>query len=53
MLLGLVSAMSAKPLRTVGLSDVELEVFLASVGKSASDTGVHSYFNFISWWGQK
>jgi SAM-dependent methyltransferase len=49
----LVDAMGSKPLRTIGMTDAELEVFLSSVRKSLGDTSCHSYFNFISWWGQK
>ncbi|KAI9148026.1 Secondary metabolism regulator LAE1 [Paramyrothecium foliicola] len=50
---GLVVAMGNKPLRTVGMSDAELEVFLSSVRRCLADSKIHSYFNFISWWGQK
>lgn len=50
---GLVTAMGNKPLKTVGMSDAELEVFLVSVRKALADTRIHSYINFISWWGQK
>ena len=50
---GLVTAMGNKPLRNAGLTDEELEVFLMSVRRSLNDNKIHSYFNFIAWWGQK
>lgn len=50
---GLLTGLAAKPLKHVGMNDAELQVFLVSVRKALNDTKVHSYFNFISWWGQK
>lgn len=50
---GLVTAMGNKPLREAGMTDDELEVFLASVRRALNDDGIHAYFNFIAWWGQK
>ncbi|KAL6814693.1 S-adenosyl-L-methionine-dependent methyltransferase [Trichoderma camerunense] len=49
----LVGALAAKPLRTLGWDDTELEVYLASARKGLWDKRVHCYANFISWWAQK
>ncbi|KAH0526340.1 hypothetical protein TsFJ059_009674 [Trichoderma semiorbis] len=49
----LVGALAAKPLRTLGWDDTELEVYLASARKALWDKRVHCYANFISWWAQK
>lgn len=54
-LMGWVNAMASgsKPIKSADMSDAELEVFMMSVRKSMVDLKVHSYFAFISWWGQK
>ncbi|UKZ53678.1 hypothetical protein TrVGV298_007475 [Trichoderma virens] len=49
----LVGALAAKPLKTLGWDDTELEVYLASARKGLWDKKVHCYANFISWWAQK
>ncbi|KAL7912174.1 S-adenosyl-L-methionine-dependent methyltransferase [Trichoderma velutinum] len=49
----LVGALAAKPLKTLGWDETELEVYLASSRKALWDKRVHCYANFISWWAQK
>ncbi|PTB66496.1 S-adenosyl-L-methionine-dependent methyltransferase [Trichoderma citrinoviride] len=49
----LVGALAAKPLRTLGWDDTELEVYLAAARRGLWDRKVHCYANFISWWAQK
>lgn len=40
------SGWSYKPLRLLGWSKAEIEVFLVNVRRSVQDTSVHAYFNF-------
>ncbi|TFA99397.1 Secondary metabolism regulator LAE1 [Trichoderma ghanense] len=49
----LVGALAAKPLKTLGWDDTELEVYLASARRALWDRRVHCYANFVSWWAQK
>lgn len=49
----LVGALAAKPLRTLGWDEAELEVYLATSRKALWDKKAHCYANFISWWVQK
>lgn len=49
----MLAALGNRPFRALGMDPIEIEVFLASVRKSLKDPSIHSYFNFISWYGQK
>lgn len=49
---GLVTALGSKVFKNV-MTEAEIEVFLVHVRKSLNDVRIHSYFNFITWWGQR
>lgn len=49
---GLVTALGNKPFKML-MTEAEIEVFLVDVRKALNDTRIHSYFNFITWWGQR
>ncbi len=46
-------AMAAKPLRTLDLDPVEIEVFLAAARKDLRNPDIHSYEHYFFWMGQK
>ncbi|KAK0624950.1 S-adenosyl-L-methionine-dependent methyltransferase [Bombardia bombarda] len=49
----LTGAMAAKPFPALGMSDVEIQVFLAGVRKDMANTNYHAYFEYLFWTGQK
>lgn len=49
----LLGAMGARPFRALGLSEAEIEVFLAGVRKDLKSASAHSYFNYLFWTAQK
>jgi hypothetical protein len=49
----LLGAVGAKPLQALGMSDAEIQVFLATVRKALEDDKVHAYGRFYVWSGQK
>lgn len=49
----LLGAVGAKPLQAMGMSDAEIQVFLATVRKALEDEKVHAYGRFYVWSGQK
>ncbi|KAB5513202.1 S-adenosyl-L-methionine-dependent methyltransferase [Coniochaeta sp. 2T2.1] len=46
-------AAGGKPFRTLGMSEEDIEVFLASVRKALASPGVHAYGRYYVWSGQK
>ncbi len=49
----LMSAMAAKPLLGLGLSETEIQVLLAAARREMNDPSIHAYLNFLCWQGQK
>lgn len=48
----LIKALADKPFRSI-MSEPELGVFLSKVRQALNDDSIHSYFNFVIWWGQR
>jgi hypothetical protein len=48
----LVTALGNKVFKSI-MTEPEIEVFLVDVRKALNDVRIHSYFNFITWWGQR
>ncbi|KAK1855537.1 methyltransferase domain-containing protein [Colletotrichum chrysophilum] len=49
----LLGAAASKPLKTLGMTDTEIQVFLVSVRSALRDRNVHAYGTYYSWVGQK
>ena len=49
----LIGALAAKPLRMLGWSDAEVEVFAARARNDLKNNNFHAYINYFFWTGQK
>jgi len=49
----LIGALAAKPLRMLGWSNAEVEVFAAKARNDLKDNNRHAYINYLFWSAQK